>query len=114
MDAGGDVSAEGGSGGSSGPVAGTPSGPVSVAPRAPRMARDLRVDPLTKPGWISGGQRLPECGEEVHCAEGAAEVVRVLGKTGTGVRLLELKVHDGRRHPFFAAADNVRVAPTKD
>jgi hypothetical protein len=39
-----------------------------------------------------------------------AQVVKLLGKTGSG-RLLELKVADGRRAAFFAAAGNVLVAP---
>lgn len=83
----------------------------SYGGRAPRRTEDVRPDPEHRPGWISGGERLPEPGEEVYCAEGAADVVRLLGRTGSG-RLLELRVRDGRRQPFFAAADNVLVPPS--
>ena len=48
------------------------------------------------------------------CAEGMAEVVRLLGKTGNGTRLLELKLLDGTRQPFFAEASNVRVPPPEE
>jgi hypothetical protein len=76
-----------------------------------KIARDLKVDPEERPGWVSAAERLPSPGELVYCAEGAAELVRVVGKTGSGAKLLELKMADGRRHPFFAADHNVRVAP---
>jgi hypothetical protein len=80
--------------------------------RAPRRAEDVRVDPVLRPGWITAADRLPDPGEKVYCSEGQAEVVRLLGKTESG-RLLELKVEDGRRAPFFAAAGNVLVSPDK-
>ena len=83
----------------------------SYGGRAPRRTEDVRIDPVLRPGWISGGERLPALGEEVYCAEGPAEVVRHLGRTESG-RLLELKVSDGRRQPFFAAAGNILVAPS--
>jgi hypothetical protein len=78
--------------------------------RAPRRSEDVRVDPVLRPGWITAADRLPALGEQVYCAEGEAEVVRLLGKTGSG-RLLELRVADGRRAPFFASAGNVLVTP---
>lgn len=78
--------------------------------RPPRRTEDVKVDPMLCPGWISGADRLPAPGEKVYCAEGLAEVVRHLGKTGSG-RLLELQVSDGRRAPFFASAGNVLVPP---
>jgi hypothetical protein len=40
-----------------------------------------------------------------------AQVVRVLGKTGDGSRLLELKLPDTSAKPFFAAASNVLISP---
>jgi hypothetical protein len=83
---------------------------TSYGGKAPRRAEDVRVDPVQHPGWISGADRLPVPGESVLCSEGMAEVVKLLGKTGNG-RLLELKVADGRRAAFFAAAGNVLVAP---
>jgi hypothetical protein len=78
--------------------------------RAPRRKEDVMVDPVLRPGWLSAADCLPNPGESVYCAEGGAEVVRVLGKTENG-RLLELKLADGRKTPFFAAAGNVLVPP---
>lgn len=72
---------------------------------------DLHVDPALFPEWISGRERSPAVGERVYCTGGAAEVVRVLGKTGDGSRLLELKLPPETAKPFFAAASNVLVAP---
>lgn len=77
-----------------------------------RIARDtLRVAGAERPGWISAALQLPDVGESVYCAEGLAEVGRVLGRTGDGSRLLELILPDRPKHPFFAAASNVLVAP---
>jgi hypothetical protein len=72
---------------------------------------DLRVDENARPGWVSGSDRVPTAGEEVFCTGGVAEVVRVLGRTGDGSRLLELRLIDGTHPPFFVAASNVRVQP---
>jgi hypothetical protein len=72
---------------------------------------ELYVDPEARPGWTSGIERIPRQGEEVYCASGPAEVVRVLGKTGDGSRLLELRLPDPKAKPFFAAASNVLVKP---
>ena len=83
---------------------------TSYGGKAPRRAAEVQVDMTLRPGWITGEVRLPGAGEEVYCAAGPAEVVRLLGKTESG-RLLELKVNDGRRAPFFASAANVLVRP---
>lgn len=72
---------------------------------------DLHVDSDARPDWVSGADRVPGVGEEVFCTQGLAQVVRLLGKTGDGSRLLELKLPDEAARPFFAAASNVRVAP---
>src|SRR5919108_5685299 len=72
---------------------------------------DLRVDVSGHPDWVSGMDRLPAMGEPVLCTGGMAEVVRILGKTGDGSRLLELRLLDGKHPPFFVAASNVRVPP---
>ncbi|MBX6366006.1 MAG: hypothetical protein IRZ00_19330 [Gemmatimonadetes bacterium] len=72
---------------------------------------DLRVDPAAHPGWLSGADRTPAVGDTVICTAGAATVVRVLGKTGDGSRLLELRLSNGETRSFFAAASNVLVAP---
>jgi hypothetical protein len=79
-------------------------------PGKPRGIRDVQVDPTSQPGWVSGLQRLPACGEQVETSEGAATVIAILGKTGGG-RLLHLAMDDGRKHPFFAAQANVLVRP---
>jgi hypothetical protein len=78
-----------------------------------RISREsLRVaSSEERPDWISATVRLPDVGETVCCAEGMAEVSRVLGRTGDGSRLLELVLPERPRHPFFAAASNVLVAP---
>jgi hypothetical protein len=79
--------------------------------RPPRGAWELLVDPAACPGWISGAVRLPAPGERVHTTEGTAVVMRILGRTGAGGRLLELSMDDGRKRPFFASAANVMVHP---
>jgi hypothetical protein len=71
----------------------------------------LRVTRAERPEWLSGAEHLPGVGSLVQCTEGEAEVVRILGKTGDGSRLLELRIADRPRQPFFAAASNVLVAP---
>jgi hypothetical protein len=73
--------------------------------------QNLRVDPADKTGWVAGSEQLPAPGDEVQCTEGVAQVVRVLGRTGDGSRLLELCLPERPRQPFFAAASNVLVAP---
>lgn len=73
---------------------------------------ELYVNAEDRPGWLTGEERLPHVGEQVYCAGGVGEVAAVLGKTGDGSRLLEIRLAD---HPkprsFFAAASNVLVAP---
>jgi hypothetical protein len=79
-----------------------------------RMSRDeLSVRRDTHPDWGTAAERLPTVGEEVFCTEGYAELVRILGKTGDGSRLLELRVQGVKPHTFFAAASNVLVNPTQ-
>jgi hypothetical protein len=74
-------------------------------------AEALRVDPRACPGWEPGADRRFSPGDRVFCAEGIAEVVRVLGWTGAGLRLLELRLTDQAAPPFFAASSNVLVPP---
>jgi hypothetical protein len=71
----------------------------------------LRVDMTARPDWIAATEQLVAVGDEVQCTEGLAQVVRILGRTGDGSRLLELSIADRPRQPFFAAASNVLVAP---
>jgi hypothetical protein len=79
----------------------------------PRRMRDdeLFVSDTTHPGWVAASERSPSVGEEVYCTGGAGVVAAVLGKTGDGSRLLEIKLSDPGARPFFAAASNVLVAP---
>ena len=58
---------------------------------------ELRIDSLQHPGWILATERMPLPGETVQCTEGKAHFVRVLGRTDSGGRLLELSIQDGRR-----------------
>lgn len=74
---------------------------------------DLHVDPAARPDWPSGAERTPSIGEQVYCTGGIAEVVRLLGKTGDGSRLLELKLPVTAAKPFFVAASNILVAPAE-
>jgi hypothetical protein len=73
-------------------------------------ADELQVDESACPGWVSGAERLPNPGSQVYCTAGLAEVVKILGKTGDGSRLLELRLA-GVTQPFFVAASNIRVNP---
>jgi len=75
---------------------------------SPRL---LRVDRSARPGWKTGREQPPDPGQLVYCTEGMAEVVRVVGKTGDGSRLLELRLLEKEAPPFYAAASNVLVMP---
>jgi hypothetical protein len=72
---------------------------------------EMYVDRDARPGWISGAERIPGVGEEVFCAGGQGEIAAVLGRTGDGSRLLEVRLPDPKAKPFFAAASNVLVTP---
>lgn len=72
---------------------------------------ELYVNAEDRPGWLTGEERLPHVGEQVYCAGGTGEVAAVLGKTGDGSRLLEIRLLDPKPRSFFAAASNVLVAP---
>jgi hypothetical protein len=80
--------------------------------RVPRES--LRISSVAPPGWEPSPGRLPSVGEYVYCTDGPAEVVRVLGRTSDGSRLLELRCPD-RPQPFFASSSNVllRVGETE-
>ena len=81
--------------------------------RTPRQKREtLNVQADLQPDWIVATERPLVVGERVLCAEGYAELSRILGKTGDGSRLLELILPDRPKHPFFAAASNILIAPT--
>ena len=72
---------------------------------------NLHVNGTDRPGWLPGTERMPRVGEEVYCAGGACTVETVLGKTGDGSRLLQIRLESPGAKPFFAAASNVLIAP---
>ncbi len=77
----------------------------------PIDAAELRIDRSAHPDWPTGGEQPPARGQHVYCLGGMAEVMRILGKTGNGSRLLELRLLDQAAPPFLTAASNVLVAP---
>ena len=80
--------------------------------RVPEFKR--HVDGEAHPGWLSGAGTVLQVGDQVLCTDGMAEIARILGKTGDGSRLLELRFSDPSARPFFAAASNVLTAPPID
>jgi UDP-N-acetylmuramate-alanine ligase len=77
-----------------------------------RMRRnDVEIDRTSRPDWLTGDERPLVLGEEAYCTAGIAHVAGVHGKTGTGSRLVELRLDEDGAKPFFAAASNILVAP---
>ena len=74
---------------------------------APKRRDSLRIASLDRPGWDAGAERVPRVGDDVWCVDGVAEVVRVLGRTSDGSRLLELRLLHRPKPPYFASASNV-------
>jgi len=75
-------------------------------PNTTRVPREsLRISSVDPAGWLASS-RIPGVGEYVYCTDGPAEVVRLLGRTSDGSRLLELRCTD-RPQPFFASSSNV-------
>ncbi len=85
---------------------------MSTHPQSSRRIHpeSLRIDSAAHPGWKTGAEQMPSVGDQVLCTDGLAQVVRVLGRTQNGSRLLELRLPE-RRDSFFAAASNILVAP---
>jgi hypothetical protein len=73
----------------------------------PQRREALRVESIDQPGWEADSERMPGVGEDVLCVDGVAEVVRVLGKTSDGSRLLELRLLERPKPPYFASSSNV-------
>jgi hypothetical protein len=73
----------------------------------------VRIGSTASPGFHAVPGYVPEVGERVQTTEGAAEVVRVLTRV-TGGRLLELRLDDRPKPPFFAASHNVLVEDRTD
>lgn len=66
----------------------------------------LRISSVEPQGWSPASGRLPRVGEHVYCTDGPATVVRVLGRTSDGSRLLELRCNE-HSQPFFASSSNI-------
>lgn len=78
-----------------------------------RVPRDsVRIAKIEQAGWEAVVGRVPSIGERVWCVEGPAEVVRHCGRIGDGSRLMELRLADRPKQPFFAASSNVLVQVT--
>jgi hypothetical protein len=75
--------------------------------RPPQRRESLRIVSVERPGWDVDPGWAPEAGEDVWCVDGVAEVMRVLGRTSDGSRLLELRLLSRPKPPYFAAASNV-------
>lgn len=75
-----------------------------------RVSREsLRISSVNPPGWQPATPgHVPSAGEMVYCTEGPAEVVRLLGRTSDGSRLMELRCAT-RPQAFFASSSNVLV-----
>ena len=67
----------------------------------------LQATSIEIEGWSVEPDRTPAVGDQVHCVDGLAEVVRVHGRTSSGSRLLELRVDGSDGKAYFAAASNV-------
>ncbi len=74
---------------------------------APQRRESLRIASVDKAGWDADSARIPCVGEDVLSVDGVGEVVRVLGRTSDGSRLLELRLAERPKPPYFAAASNV-------
>jgi len=94
--------------------------PERATPRASLITRsapdglkpqDQRVDREARPDWPTGAERAPEVGDVVYCTAGMGTVLRVLGRTGNGSRLLELRLPSAGKVSFFASGSNVLMAP---
>jgi translation initiation factor IF-1 len=73
--------------------------------------RDQRIDRQARPGWPTGAECAPRIGDVVYCTAGLGTVLRVLGRTGNGSRLLELRLPAAGNVSFFASGSNVLMAP---
>jgi hypothetical protein len=73
--------------------------------------QDQRIDRSTHPDWATVAESGARLGDGVYCTAGPATIHRVLGRTGNGSRLLELRLPGQPRSSFFAAASNVLLEP---
>ena len=79
-----------------------------------RASREsLRISSVEPTGWEPSLGRVPRVGDVVYCTDGPAKVVKLLGRTSDGSRLLELRCGDESR-PFFASSSNVLLKAAAD
>ena len=76
-------------------------------------AGTVRIASTPHAGYHADPDYVPQVGEWVHTTEGAAEVIRVLTRV-TGGRLLELRLENRPKPPFFAASTNVLIKDDVD
>ncbi len=70
--------------------------------------KTVRIASIDCPGFHSAPDYIPKVGERVQTTEGAAEVIGVLTRV-TGGRLLELRLDERPKPPFYAASNNVLI-----
>lgn len=73
--------------------------------------QDQRIDRTARPGWVTGDVCEPRVGDLIYCTAGRGSVLRILGRTGNGSRLLEVSLANGAKAPFFVASSNVLIEP---
>lgn len=72
-------------------------------------ASSVRIAADDHPGFRVAANYVPVVGERVRTTEGDADVIKVLTRLSGGGRLLELRLDERPKPPFFAASDNVLV-----
>ncbi len=73
----------------------------------------VRIASTAHSGFHAAPDYVPQVGERVQTTEGAAEVISVLTRV-TGGRLLELRLEERPKPPFFAASHNVLIRDEVD
>ena len=76
-------------------------------------AGSVHIASTAHTGFHAAPEYVPHVGERVQTTEGAAEVIRVLTRV-TGGRLLELRLEERPKPPYFAASHNVLVRDGTD
>jgi len=87
---------------------------IARSDRSGLKPEDQRIDRQARPGWPTGAECAPRVGDVVYCTGGLGTVLRVLGKTGNGSRLLELRLPAAGAVAFFASGSNVLMAPREE
>ena len=81
-----------------------------ISPSVGRVRREaLRIRSVQMAGWEELAGHTPKVGDVVRSVDGEGEVVKVLGKTSDGSRLLEIRLADNPKQAYFASSSNVLV-----